>query len=122
MGIQPAYVINADVILELLPSLAPFFKEVRTKPDLFKMSFMGVLSQYLLYGYFSFSTSMHSQPNNAKPSPSKQSKPLEVLRKAFSKFIILISRQIGSYIKIAFLSIPLINLNGFLLLILGLRY
>lgn len=53
MRVQFANVIDADMVLELLPCLSSLLKEVRPKPNLFQVRLMWILCQGLLYSYFS---------------------------------------------------------------------
>jgi hypothetical protein len=54
MGIEPANVIDANMILELLSSFSSLFEEVGPEPYFLQMSLMRILCQYLLDSYFSF--------------------------------------------------------------------
>lgn len=42
MRIQSANIVDSNVILKLFSSLASFLEEVRTKPNLFQVSLMGI--------------------------------------------------------------------------------
>lgn len=59
---------------------------------------------------------MYSQPNNAETAAAKESNSLEVLRKAISKFGVLIGGHIGPNIE--FVLISLVDLDGFLFVVL----
>jgi hypothetical protein len=59
---------------------------------------------------------MYSQPNNAETATAKKSNSFEVLRKAISKFSVLIGGHIGPNIE--FVLISLVDLDGFLFVVL----
>jgi hypothetical protein len=81
---------------------------------------MWIFCQNLLDCDFSFGGSMNAQPNNAKSSPSKQADSFEVFRKSFPKLVKLISSKIGLDIEAGILSIFLVDLDGFILMVLAL--
>ena len=60
MRIQPADVIDTNMILKLFPGLPSLLKKVRPKPYLFQMRLMRILGQYLFDGYFSLRGTMNT--------------------------------------------------------------
>ena len=63
---------------------------------------------------------MHAQPDQAEPSTAQQSHPLEVLREAFAELGVLIGGEVGPDVEGGFLSVLIVELDGFLLLVLAL--
>lgn len=120
MGIQPANVINPNVVLELLTGFSSLLEEVGPKPDLLQVSLMRILRQYLLDSNLSFGRLVNAEPNYAEASSAKQAYSSEVLRKTFSEFIVLVSCEVHSNIERVLILIAVIDFESFFLGVFGL--
>ena len=63
---------------------------------------------------------MDSEPDHTETSSSKQANSFEVFRKAFSKLVVLVSSEVGFNIEITLISVAIVDLDSFLLVVLGL--
>ncbi len=79
---------------KLLSRLSSQSKEVISKPDLFQMGLMRILSQNLLNRQLPSRLLLNPQPNQTKPSSPQQPSLNKMAGKPIPKVLILILRQI----------------------------
>lgn len=120
MRIQPADVIDPNVVLELLTGFSSLLEEVGPKPDLLQVSLMRILRQYLLDSDLSFGRLVNAEPNYTEASSAKQAHSPEVLRKTFSELIVLVSCEVHSYVEGVLILIAVIDFESFFLGVFGL--
>lgn len=129
MRVEAAKVVDADVVLELLPRLAALLEEVGPEPDLLQVRLVRVLSQDLLDRHLPLRRTVHAQPHKAEPAAAQQPHAPEVLGEAIAELGKLVGREVGAHVEPVFpgllelvgvVSGPVVELDGLLLVVLGL--